>query len=154
MPAELPFGIREIEGYEKTGFGWPVVPEGLTEIVTTLHTRYGDRLPPLYITENGCALEEPHADDRRIAYLESHLTALRAAMDAGVDVRGYFTWSLTDNVEWTEGASQRFGLVHIDYETLTRTPKKSYAWYRDLIRAQKSQQRDPAAERAYATPAE
>ncbi|MET9942868.1 family 1 glycosylhydrolase [Streptomyces halstedii] len=91
-----------------------------------------DRLPPLHITENGCALDEPLADDRRIAYLESHLTALRAAMDAGVDVRGYFTWSLTDNVEWTEGASQRFGVVHIDYETLTRTPKASYAWYREM----------------------
>ncbi|MFH9294436.1 GH1 family beta-glucosidase [Streptomyces sp. NPDC017520] len=175
MPAQLPFGIREIEGYERTGFGWPVVPEGLTEIVTALHTRYGDRLPPLYITENGCALEEPHADDRRIAYLESHLRALRAAMDAGVDVRGYFTWSLTDNVEWTEGASQRFGLVHIDYKTLTRTPKRSYAWYRDLIRAQKAQtaqtaqkaqkaqkaekeqkvqKRNPAVEGAYAAPPE
>lgn len=158
MPAGLPFGIREIEGYEKTGFGWPVVPEGFTEILTLLHRRYGDRLPPLHITENGCALDEPLADDRRIAYLESHLTALRAAMDAGVDVRGYFTWSLTDNVEWTEGASQRFGLVHIDYETLTRTPKASYAWYRDLIRAQKQPQnhqiRKEAVEGAYAAPPE
>ncbi|MFI5901680.1 GH1 family beta-glucosidase [Streptomyces cyaneofuscatus] len=162
MPAELPFGISEIEGYEKTGFGWPVVPEGFTEILTLLHRRYGDRLPPLHITENGCALGEPLADDRRIAYLESHLTALRAAMDAGVDVRGYFTWSLTDNVEWTEGASQRFGLVHIDYETLTRTPKASYAWYRELIRAQKQPQNhqirkeavNEAVEGAYAAPSE
>lgn len=80
-------------------------------------------------------------------------------MDAGVDVRGYFTWSLTDNVEWTEGASQRFGLVHIDYETLTRTPKASYAWYRELIRAQKQGQIRKEAvkevvEGAFAAPSE
>ena len=97
---------------------------------------YGDALPPILITENGCAYDEPAADSRRIAYLESHLRALHRAMDAGADVRGYFTWSLTDNIEWTEGAAQRFGLVHIDYETLRRTPKESYAWYRDVIRAQ------------------
>jgi beta-glucosidase len=61
-------------------------------------------------------------------------------MGEGADVRGYFTWSLTDNIEWVEGASRRFGLVHIDYETLRRTPKASYHWYRNMIAAQK---RDP-----------
>ncbi|MFD7946445.1 family 1 glycosylhydrolase, partial [Streptomyces sp. NPDC059744] len=91
-----------------------------------------------YITENGCAVDEAVTDTRRIAFLEGHLGALRTAIDAGVDVRGYFTWSLTDNVEWIEGASKRFGLVHIDYETLRRTPKESYAWYRDVIRSQKA----------------
>lgn len=138
MPAELPFGIREIEGYEKTDFGWPVVPDGLRETLALLQARYGDRLPPVYITENGCAVDEAVADTRRITFLEGHLSALRTAIDEGVDVRGYFTWSLTDNVEWTEGASKRFGLVHIDYETLRRTPKASYAWYRDVIRSQKA----------------
>ncbi|MEK8145472.1 family 1 glycosylhydrolase [Streptomyces sp. M10(2022)] len=103
-----------------------------------LRSRFGDSLPPVYITENGCAIDEPHADSRRIAFLQGHLEALGTAIDAGIDVRGYFTWSLTDNIEWTEGAGKRFGLVHIDYETLRRTPKDSYAWYRDMIRAQRA----------------
>ncbi len=139
MPEGLPFGIREIEGYEKTDFGWPVVPDGLRETLVQLRERYGgDRLPPVYITENGCAVDEPAEDTRRIAFLDGHLRALREAIDAGVDVRGYFTWSLTDNIEWTEGVSKRFGLVHIDYETLRRTPEGSYAWYRDVIKTQRS----------------
>ena len=73
------------------------------------------------------------ADQRRIDYVSSHLAAIKDAIDAGVDVRGYFHWSLMDNFEWAEGYSQRFGLVHIDYETQKRTPKDSYGWYRDLI---------------------
>ena len=66
--------------------------------------------------------------------MDAHLHALRVAMDAGVDVRGYFHWSLMDNFEWAAGFSQRFGLVHVDYETQKRTPKDSYYWYQDLIR--------------------
>lgn len=143
MPAELPFGIRQIEGYETTDFGWPVVPDGLRDTLVQLNGRYGDRLPPLYITENGCAIDEPTEDTRRIAFLDAHLNSLRSAIDAGVDVRGYFTWSLTDNIEWIEGAGKRFGLVHIDYETLRRTPKDSYGWYRDMIREQKRQGAGP-----------
>ncbi|GAA1365478.1 GH1 family beta-glucosidase [Streptomyces beijiangensis] len=134
MPAELPFGIREIEGYAKTDFGWPVVPDGLREMLTALSARFGDRLPPLYITENGCSYDGVH-DRARIDYLDGHLRALHTAMAEGVDVRGYFTWSLTDNFEWIEGVSRRFGLVHVDHETLERTPKDSYRWYRDVIRA-------------------
>lgn len=145
MPDQLPFGIREIEGYETTDFGWPVVPDGLRETLVRLSAHYGDRLPPLYITENGCAFDEPAEDTRRIAFLDAHLNSLRSAIDAGVDVRGYFTWSLTDNIEWIEGAGKRFGLVHIDYETLRRTPKDSYAWYRDMIGEQKRQSAGPAA---------
>lgn len=110
----------------------------MRETLVQLRDRYGDRLPPLYITENGCAVDDAVSDTRRIAFLEAHLGALHRAIGEGVDVRGYFTWSLTDNVEWTEGASKRFGLVHIDYETLRRTPKESYAWYRDVIRAQRA----------------
>ncbi|MBD0747898.1 GH1 family beta-glucosidase [Streptomyces sp. CBMA152] len=139
MPAELPFGIREIEGYETTAFGWPVVPDGLREMLVQLKERYGDRLPPVYITENGCSYDEI-ADAGRIRYLDGHLRALHTAIAEGVDVRGYFVWSLTDNIEWIEGASQRFGLVHVDYETLRRTPKDSYRWYRDMIRTQRAAQ--------------
>jgi beta-glucosidase len=137
MPSELPFGLRDFEGVERTAFGWPVLPDGLREVLVALDRRYGDRLPPVHITENGCSYDGTD-DRRRIAFLDGHLRALRHAIDEGVDVRGYFVWSLTDNIEWAEGASQRFGLVHVDYATLERTPKASYAWYRDVIRAQRA----------------
>ncbi|MEY7977460.1 GH1 family beta-glucosidase [Streptomyces pilosus] len=135
MPAELPFSVREIEGRPVTDFGWPVVPEALTEVLTTFRARYGDRLPPVVVTENGCAYEG--LDDRdRIAYLDGHLRALHRALEAGVDVRGYFVWSLLDNFEWAEGYARRFGLVHVDFGTLERTPKASYGWFRDVLREQ------------------
>ncbi|MFF9403966.1 GH1 family beta-glucosidase [Streptomyces anandii] len=135
LPAELPFSVREIEGRPVTGFGWPVVPEGLTELLAGFRDRYGDRLPPVVITENGCSYEGLDDTDR-IAYLDGHVRALHRAVEAGVDVRGYFVWSLLDNWEWAEGYAQRFGLVHVDYATLERTPKASYHWFRDLLRAQ------------------
>ncbi|MEU9172740.1 GH1 family beta-glucosidase [Streptomyces sp. NPDC048420] len=136
IPAELPFSVREIENVPVTDFGWPVVPEGLTELLTGMQERYGDRLPPVVITENGCSYEGID-DQARIAYLDGHIRALHKAVEAGVDVRGYFVWSLMDNFEWAEGYAQRFGLVHVDFEALTRTPKASYDWYRDLLRAQR-----------------
>ncbi|MFF7947045.1 GH1 family beta-glucosidase [Streptomyces griseorubiginosus] len=136
IPAELPFSVEQIEGVPVTDFGWPVVPEGLTELLTTFHERYGDRLPPVVVTENGCSYEGID-DQERIAYLDSHVRALHKAVEAGVDVRGYFVWSLLDNFEWAEGYARRFGLVHVDFETQARTPKASYGWYRDLLRAQR-----------------
>ncbi|MEU3410140.1 GH1 family beta-glucosidase [Streptomyces sp. NPDC006658] len=136
LPAELPFSLREIEGRPVTGFGWPVVPEGLTELLTGFHDRYGDRLPPVVITENGCSYDGVDDQDR-IAYLDAHIRAVHTALTAGVDVRGYFVWSLLDNFEWAEGYTRRFGLVHVDYPTLTRTPKASYHWYRKVLRAQR-----------------
>jgi beta-glucosidase len=137
IPAELPFSVREIEGVPVTDFGWPVVPEGLTELLTGFHERYGDRLPPVVITENGCSYEGLDDQDR-ITYLDGHVRALHRAVEAGVDVRGYFVWSLLDNFEWAEGYARRFGLVHVNFEdaTLERTPKASYGWYRELLRAQ------------------
>ncbi|MFB9607260.1 GH1 family beta-glucosidase [Streptomyces roseofulvus] len=137
LPAELPFSLRRIEGYPVTDFGWPVVPEALTELLTSLRDRYGDRLPPVVITENGCAYEGLD-DQERIAYLDGHLRALHRAWEAGVDVRGYFVWSLMDNFEWAEGYTKRFGLVHVDYATQARTPKASYGWLRDALRAQRA----------------
>ncbi len=141
--SELPFQLEPIPGYPVTAFGWPVVPAGLTEILTTLRDRYGELLPPIYITENGCSLEDAQAadgsvdDDRRIGYLDSHIRAVADAMAAGVDVRGYLTWTLMDNFEWGEGYHQRFGLVHVDFGSQRRTAKKSFGWYRDLIAAQR-----------------
>ncbi|MFJ8599711.1 GH1 family beta-glucosidase [Streptomyces shenzhenensis] len=136
IPAELPFSLREIEGRPVTDFGWPIVPEGLTELLTAFRDRYGDRLPPVVITENGCSYEGLDDQDR-IAYLDGHIRALHRAIEAGVDVRGYFVWSLLDNFEWAEGYARRFGLVHVDHATQRRTPKASYGWFRDVLRSQR-----------------
>jgi beta-glucosidase len=141
LPADLPFSVREIDGYPRTDFDWPVVPDGLRELLVTMRDRYGKSLPPVYITENGCSYADGPSSDgrvsdtRRITYLDGHIRAVSQAIAEGVDVRGYFVWSILDNWEWAEGFRQRFGLVHVDYETLRRTPKDSYAWYRDLIKA-------------------
>lgn len=135
LPADLPFSVRELEGYPVTDFGWPVVPEALTELLVGFHERYGDRLPPVVITENGCSYDGID-DQERITFLDGHVRALHRALEQGVDVRGYFVWSLMDNFEWAEGYARRFGLVHVDYETLERTPKASYTWLRDALRAQ------------------
>jgi beta-glucosidase len=95
------------------------------------------------VTENGAAYDDAVGPDGavhdpdRVSYLDGHLRAVRAAIDAGVDVRGYYCWSLLDNFEWAEGFSKRFGLVHVDFGTLARTPKDSYGWYRELIAGQK-----------------
>jgi beta-glucosidase len=137
--SEMPFDQREITGYPRTDFGWPVVPDGLRELLVLLEERY-PALPPVMITENGCSYGMgPDADgvvddQSRIDYLDSHLRAVAAAIDQGVDVRGYYCWSLMDNFEWTEGYTQRFGLVHVDYETQARTPKRSFDWYAETIR--------------------
>jgi beta-glucosidase len=138
----LPFQMEPIPGYPVTAFGWPVVPAGLTELLILLRERYGAALPPVYITENGCSADDQVTagsigDRDRISYLDGHVRAVHQAMEAGVDVRGYFVWSLMDNFEWTEGFHQRFGLVHVDFTTQHRTPKASFAWYHDLIAAQR-----------------
>jgi beta-glucosidase len=137
LPEGLPFDFPLIEEYPATDYGWPVVPDGLRETLITLVERYGDRLPPIYITENGCSYHDEVHDDRRIDFLDGHLRALHATIESGIDVRGYFAWSLVDNFEWAVGYSQRFGLVHVDFETFERTPKDSFRWYRDMIRAQR-----------------
>ncbi|MEV8628096.1 GH1 family beta-glucosidase [Streptomyces sp. NPDC051079] len=135
----LPFDLAEPEeAYERTSFGWPVVPDGLTELLTGLKARYGEALPPVWITENGCSQPAGTDDRARVDYLAGHLAAIAGAMDQGVDVRGYFTWSLLDNFEWAEGYHQRFGLVEVDFATQLRTPRASFEWYRALIAAQRA----------------
>jgi beta-glucosidase len=139
----LPFQLEPIPGYPVTAFGWPVIPAGLSELLGLLAERYGDALPPLYITENGCsqpdlmAADGTIADQGRIDYLEGHLRAVHDAITAGIDVRGYFQWTLTDNFEWSEGYHQRFGLVRLDLPTQNRTPKASFRWYQELIASQR-----------------
>ncbi|MET0998250.1 MAG: GH1 family beta-glucosidase [Marmoricola sp.] len=139
--AEIPFEQVELDdSYPRTDFGWPVVPDGLREVIALLGERYPG-LPPLYVTENGCSYGTgPDAsgvvdDQPRIDYLDSHLRAIERAIADGADVRGYYCWSLLDNFEWAEGYTQRFGLVHVDFESQARTPKRSFDWYAALIAA-------------------
>jgi len=128
-----------IETAPHTAMDWEVVPKGLTLTLLELTDRYGDI--PLVVTENGAAYDDPPpaggvvADPERVAYLRSHLQAAHAALRAGVDLRGYFVWSLLDNFEWAHGLARRFGLVHVDFGTLARTPKQSFHFYREVIRS-------------------
>jgi beta-glucosidase len=144
LPPDLPFELREITGVPTTDFGWPVVPDGLREILATFRDRYGDRLPPLYVTESGCSYHDRVGPDgavhdpARIDYHDAHLRAVAAAAADGVDVRGYFVWSLMDNFEWAAGFDERFGLVHVDFATQERTPKDSYRWYQQLLAARRT----------------
>lgn len=137
---EPPVDLREIEGYATTDFDWPVVPDGMREILIDLKDRYPD-LPPVIVTENGASYAVgPDADgvvddQARIDYLDSYLRAIGQAIDEGVEVAGFYTWSLLDNWEWAEGFTQRFGLVYVDYGTQQRIPKRSFDWYAGLIRA-------------------
>ncbi len=125
-------------GTRFTGFGWPIDPSGLTDALTRLHERYGN--PEIYVTENGACYDDPVApdgtvhDDDRVAYLRDHLGAARRALADGVNLRGYFVWSLIDNFEWAEGYSRRFGIIHVDFKSLRRTPKTSFAFLADIAR--------------------
>jgi beta-glucosidase len=125
---------------DRTEMGWEVYPDGLHEVLVALRDEY--RVPPLYVTENGAAFADRlvagEVDDRlRVDYVARHLEAVGRARADGVDVRGYFLWSLLDNFEWACGYGPRFGIVYVDFQTLVRTPKASYRWYRDFISAQR-----------------
>jgi len=118
-----------LEGVERTQMGWEVYPQGLQDLLIDFKARYAN-LPPIYITENGMASDDQVVngaviDTQRIAFLNGHFAAVAGAMEAGVDVRGYFVWSLMDNYEWAYGYERRFGIVHVDYDTQLRTPKQS-----------------------------
>ncbi|MEO6396365.1 MAG: GH1 family beta-glucosidase [Devosia sp.] len=123
----LPF--KQIGGpLPKSDLGWEIYPQGLTDLLVRV-TREYTKLP-LYVTENGMS----EADDtRRVAFYDAHLKAVRDAQEQGADVRGYFAWSLLDNYEWVEGYSSRFGIVHVDYATQTRTPKGSYRAFQGML---------------------
>jgi len=129
--------VRQPQGtYTETG--WEVYPQGLTDTLLWVKRRYGDL--PLYVTENGAAFFDPPttedgevSDPLRVAYLRKHIGAVRAAINQGADVRGYFVWSLLDNFEWALGYSKRFGIVHVDYATQQRTPKASAQFYSGVI---------------------
>ena len=122
-----------------TAMGWEVYPSGLTDTLMWINERYGEL--PIYITENGAAFDDSLSnssvvnDEPRIEYLRAHLRAAAAAIEAGVNLRGYFVWSLLDNFEWQCGYSKRFGIVHVDFGTQRRSPKASGFLYRDVIRS-------------------
>jgi beta-glucosidase len=123
-----------------TATDWEVYPAGLEETLRWAAERYG--AIPLYVTENGAAFYDPPSpidgrvdDPLRLAFLRDHLRAVARALAAGVDVRGYFVWSLLDNLEWAHGFAKRFGIVHVDYATQARTIKASGRWYAEALRS-------------------
>ncbi|MCW2648563.1 MAG: beta-galactosidase, partial [Pseudonocardiales bacterium] len=134
---ELAFAVPQAGPY--TAMGWPIEPASLTDLLLRVHGDYPEM--PLAITENGAAYDNVVAadggvhDPERIDYLRGHLAAVHEAIAEGVDVRGYYVWSLLDNFEWSFGYSKRFGVVHVDFETLQRRFKDSAYWYRDVIAA-------------------
>lgn len=131
----LGFGNDSNPVGELTDMNWPITPPGLSGLLMRWTREYGDALPPLYITENGLANDTELSSDgkvhdqKRIDYLNLHLLEVAKAIEAGVDVRGYFLWSFLDNFEWAVGYAKRFGIVHVNYETQVRTPKDSAYFY-------------------------
>lgn len=131
-PDDSPWpALKEVPGpLPKTEMDWEIYPEGLHHFLTWTHENYTRGLP-LYVTENGMAARDRLVDGKvddpdRIAYVEAHLDSVLRALSEGVPVKGYFLWSLLDNYEWALGYDKRFGLIHMDFETLQRTPKASY----------------------------
>jgi beta-glucosidase len=141
--AENSFGFKGLSpdelveaGYEVTEMGWPVMPDGLRELLVGLYRQYHPRA--IYITENGAAFDDQVKDgaihdERRVEYLKEHFAAARRAISDGVPLRGYFVWSLLDNFEWAHGYSKRFGIVHVDYENQTRSLKDSAEYLQRVI---------------------
>lgn len=133
--------VKSSKTVEYTDIGWEIAPHAFTELLVSLHKQY--TLPPMYITENGIAcadniIDGDINDDQRVRYLNGHLNAVHQAIETGVDIRGYFAWSLMDNFEWAEGYSKRFGLTYVDYNTQERTIKRSGYAYRDFLNNRKS----------------
>jgi beta-glucosidase len=126
-------------GWGMTEKGWGICPSQLTALLTQLKDDYGN--PPVYITENGMCLtdtidEHGVIDDQvRINFFRAHFLAAHRALAQGVDLRGYYVWSLMDNFEWADGYTQRFGLIRVDFDDpdRKRTPRASFNWYRDVI---------------------
>jgi beta-glucosidase len=138
-PGDGPLAVEEmpIDG-PSTAMGWAVEPTSLTSLLLRLRRDYGDI--PLVITENGASFDDPPVDGQavvedpeRVAYLRDHIAAVELAVGQGVDVRGYYVWSLLDNFEWEHGYDSRFGIVAVDFASQRRVPKRSALWYRDLI---------------------
>jgi beta-glucosidase len=139
-PEDKNLGVRRVEiaDVERTDLGWEVYPEAIHNVIMRIWNDY--RLP-IYITENGCSYSDGPdekgvvKDDRRIKFLTGYIGQVGRAIKEGADVRGYYHWTLTDNFEWAQGYSERFGLIHLDFATQKRIIKNSGYWYRDVIAA-------------------
>jgi len=120
---------------ETTEMGWAIQPDGLREILLRVWRDYAPER--VFVTENGAAFRDDRSgvDPRRVAYLHDHFAAATDAIEQGVPLEGYFVWSLMDNFEWAHGFTKRFGLVYVDYESLTRTPKDSAGFFRAVAGA-------------------
>lgn len=126
----------QLENVERTDIGWEIYPQAFTDLLVDLNTRY--QLPPVYITENGASIDDEIEsgevnDVRRINYYQQHLNAVHNSIEKGVNIHGYFAWSLMDNFEWAEGYLKRFGIVYVDYQSQQRTVKASGLAYKALI---------------------
>ena len=137
--SDHPEGFRRVPThYNKTLLDWDIVPEGLYRQLQWAHARCGDT--DLYITENGCAVEDTLVNDdsrcrdpERIDYLSKHFRVCLRAIEAGIPLKGYYLWSFIDNFEWAYGYTRRFGIVYCDYQDMRRIPKDSYYYYREVI---------------------
>ena len=138
LPAELDAHVVPHPEVKTSAIGWGIEPDGLRELLVRIRDDYGPI--PLYVTENGTAVHDyptpaNHVHDpERVAFLDGHVRAVRAAIGDGVDIRGYFVWTLMDNFEWTLGYSARFGIVYVHYPTQERIPKDSARWYAGVAR--------------------
>jgi beta-glucosidase len=121
-----------------TGMAWPVQPDGLYDLLAELKRDYGN--PAVFIAENGAAYDDVVSEDgqihdaERVRFLRDHLASVARAVEDGCNVKGYLCWSLLDNFEWAYGLTKRFGIVRVDYDTLTRVPKDSYRFFSSVIK--------------------
>ncbi len=139
--SDLLYKTVEQTDAEKTEMGWEIYPDGLHYLLKSLNEKY--QIPAVYITENGMAcadeIKNGEVDDpQRVKYIQTHLNAIHQAVMEGINVEGYFAWSLMDNFEWAEGYTKRFGLVYVDYQTQERILKKSAIAFRDMLKNRKS----------------
>jgi beta-glucosidase len=143
-PAPFPQKYDGSAPLPHTDMGWPITPNGFYDLMVRIN-RDWPMVTNISITENGAAFPEGPDEDgiifdeRRVAYIDAHLTALSEAIADGVPVKSYFAWSLMDNFEWAEGYAKRFGLVHVDFATLERTLKNSAKFYQNVIAGQRAQ---------------
>jgi beta-glucosidase len=143
-PAPFPQKFDGSAPLPHTDMGWPITPQGFYDLMLRINCDW-PMVTNISITENGAAFPEVPDEDgivfdeRRVAYLDSHLSALSDAIADGAPVKSYFAWSLMDNFEWAEGYAKRFGLVHVDFETLERTLKNSAKFYQNVIATQRAQ---------------
>jgi beta-glucosidase len=135
---EFPFAKSHKGGLQKSSMDWEFYPEGLEFFLDRISNEYSKDIP-IFVTENGMAshdvvVDEKVDDQARVDFLQMHLNAVHKSISKGVNVQGYFAWSLLDNFEWAFGYDERFGIVHVDFETQKRTPKKSYYMLQDFLK--------------------